>query len=47
MKMFEHPKKEFFTSKARLNFEIYGQRQRENITPEAGEKMAPFFPKKS
>ena len=36
MKMFKHPKREFFTSKAKLNFEVYGQRDK--ITSEAGEK---------
>ena len=40
MKMFEHPKREFFTSKARLNFEVYGQRDK--IPPEAGGKR-PLF----
>ena len=35
------PKREFFSSKARLNFEVYGQGDK--ITPEAGEKKAPFF----
>ena len=36
MKMFGHPKREFFTSKARLNSEVYGQASK--ITPEAGKK---------
>ena len=36
MKMFEHPKRESFTSKARLSFEEYGQYDK--ITSEAGEK---------
>ena len=40
MKMFEHPKREFFTSKARLNFEVYGQNDK--ITPEAAEKNITF-----
>ena len=40
MKMFGDPKREFFTSKDRLNFEVYGQR--EKITLEAGGK-GPFF----
>ena len=40
MKMFGHPKRQFFTSKAKLNFEVYGQWDK--ITPEAGEK-GPFF----
>ena len=34
--MFGGPKRELFTSKARLDFEVYGQRQK--VTPEAGEK---------
>ena len=33
-------KRDFFTAKARLNFEVYGRR--EKITSEAGEKKAPF-----
>ena len=36
MKMFGHPKREFFISTARLNFEVYGQNDK--ITPEAGKK---------
>ena len=40
MKMFEHPKREFFTSTARLNFEVYGQNDK--ITPE-GEKKGLLF----
>ena len=40
MKMFGDPKREFFSSKARLNFEVYGQGDK--ITPEAGEKGS-FF----
>ena len=38
--MFGHPKDNFFTKKARINFEVYGQNNA--ITPEAGEKKAPF-----
>ena len=41
MKMFGYPKENFFSSKARLNLEVYGQRPQ--ITPEAGGKMAPFL----
>ena len=41
MKLFGTPKEIFFSSKARLNFEVYGQGDK--ITPEAGEKKAPFF----
>ena len=41
MKMFGDSKRDFFTSKARLNFEVYDQR--EKITLEAGVKKAPFF----
>ena len=37
--MFGHPKSKFFSSKARLNFQVYGQHDK--ITPEAG-KNAPF-----
>ena len=37
MKMFGHPKKRIFTSKARLNSEVYGQGRK--ITAE------PIFPK--
>ena len=40
MKMFGHPKRDFFTSKARPNYEVYGQAGK--ITPEAGGKYAPF-----
>ena len=40
MKMFGCPKREFFTSKARLNFEVYCQRDK--ITPEAGKKPPPY-----
>ena len=36
MKMFGTPKENFFSSKARLNFEVYGQGDK--ITPEAGIK---------
>ena len=36
MKMFGTPKENFFTSKARLNFEVYGKQDK--ITPEAGKK---------
>ena len=42
MKMFGTPKEIFFSSKARLNFEVYGQGDK--ITPEAREKKAPFSP---
>ena len=35
MKLFETPKEIFLNSKARLNFEVYGQGDK--ITPEAGE----------
>ena len=38
--MFGHPKGNFFTKKARINFEVYGQNY--PITPEAGGKKAPF-----
>ena len=39
--MFGRPKGNFFTNKARINFEVlYGQNY--PITPEAGEKKAPF-----
>ena len=41
MKMFCAPQKRIFTSKARLNFEVYGQHDK--ITPEAEEKKAPFL----
>ena len=41
MKMFGDPKREFFTSKVKLNFEVYGQRGKK-ITPEVGEKRALF-----
>ena len=42
--MFGHTKREFFfTSKAWLNFKVYGQRNK--IIPEAGEKRAPFLKK--
>ena len=34
--MFGDPKREFFTSKTRLNFEVYGKQDK--ITPEAGKK---------
>ena len=37
---FGHLKREFFTSKARLNFEAYGQQDK--IPPAAGEKW-PLF----
>ena len=40
MKLFGTPKEIFFSSKARLNFEVYGQVDK--ITTEAGEKRAPF-----
>ena len=40
--MFGHPKREFLTSKARLNFEVLYS-QLEKITPEAEEKYAPFL----
>ena len=41
--MFGHPKDIFFTKKARINFEVYGQnRQNYPITPEAGEKRLLF-----
>ena len=43
MKMFGHHKRYFFTSKARLDFEVYGQHDK--ITPEAGEKKVPFYSK--
>ena len=43
MKIFGHPKREFFTSKARLNFEVYGQPSK--ITPEAEKKLTPFLMK--
>ena len=36
MKMFGHPEREFFISKAILNLELYGQKDK--ITPEAGKK---------
>ena len=36
MKMSGHHKREYLTSKARLYFEVYGQRDK--ITPKAGEK---------
>ena len=39
--MFGHPKDNFFTKKARINFEVYGQNY--PITQEAGEKRAPFL----
>ena len=38
--MFVHPKGNFLTKKARINFEAYGQNN--PITPEAGEKNAPI-----
>ena len=38
------PKRDFFSPKARLNFEVYGQEDK--ITPEAGEKRAPFYQKR-
>ena len=40
MKMFRTPKEIFFTSKTRLNFEVYGQNDK--ITAEAGEKRLLF-----
>ena len=43
MKMFGTPKENFFSSKARLNFEVYGQEDK--ITPEAGGKKALFCEK--
>ena len=42
MKIFGDPKREFLTSKARLNFEVYGQQQGK-ITPKAEKKIGPFF----
>ena len=38
--MFVHPKDNFLTKKARINFEAYGQNN--PITPEAGEKRLLF-----
>ena len=43
MKIFGHPKRDFFTSKAWLYLEICGQKDK--ITPEAGKKQAPFLHK--
>ena len=40
MKMFGHPKIDFFSSTAILNFEVYGQNDK--ITAEAGEKRLLF-----
>ena len=40
MKMFGHPKHNFFTQKASLNMELYGQR--EKITPEPDKNRLPF-----
>ena len=40
MKMFGDPKREFFTSKARLNLEVYGQREK---NPRGWGKKAPSF----
>ena len=39
--MFGNLKDNFFTKKARMNFEVYGQNS--PITPEAGGKKAPFL----
>ena len=44
MKIFGHPKIDFFISKVSLNFEAYGRQFK--ITPEAGEKIGPFLRKR-